>query len=78
MAFTCQREEEREENRLSEEAERSCEQPAPLEDEDEDEAITVGEPSHAEAIRPGVSYQVENESPPPACVITVPAIVTAT
>lgn len=76
MAFTCQREEEREENRLSEEAERSCEQPSPL--EDEDEAITVGEPPHAEVTRRDVSYQVENESPPAACVITVPAIVTAT
>lgn len=76
MAFTFQREEEREENRLSEEAERSCEQPSPL--VDEDEAITVGEPPHAAVTRTDVSYRVENESPPPACVITVPAIVTAT
>lgn len=69
-----QREEEKEENRLSEEAERSVDQPQ----DDEDEAITAAElPEEADA-RPGVTYQIENENRAPSRTIVVPAIVTAT
>ncbi|XP_075869680.1 protein FAM177A1-like isoform X2 [Nelusetta ayraudi] len=71
-----EREEEKEENRLSEEAERTCERSSTLEDEDED--VAVGGTPRAAAPRPDVSYRVESESLPPPCVITVPAIVTAT
>lgn len=71
-----QREEEKEENRLSEEAERTCERSSTLEDEDED--VAVGGTPRAAAPRPDASYRVESESLPPPCVITVPAIVTAT
>ncbi|XP_030262167.1 protein FAM177A1-like isoform X2 [Sparus aurata] len=69
-----EREEEKEENRLSEEAERSVDQPQ----DDEDEAITAAElPEEADA-RPGVTYQIENENRAPSRTIVVPAIVTAT
>lgn len=72
-----QREEEKEENRLSEEAERSIEQlQCP---DDEDEAITVEEvPEEAASARPHAAYQIENENRAPPSTIIVPAIVTAT
>lgn len=72
-----EREEEREENRLSEEAERSFDQTQPREDE-EDEAIVATDRPEAAAARPDVTYQVENESRAPPSTIVVPAIVTAT
>lgn len=71
-----QRVEEKEENRLSEEAERSYELPSPL--EDEDEAMASGGTARAPATRLDRSHQVQSESLPPPCIITVPAIVTAT
>lgn len=76
MAFACQREEEKEENRLSEEAERSFDQLQSQ--EDEDEAITMSDQPEVAAAHPDVTYQIENESPAPPSTITVPAIVTAT
>lgn len=63
-----QREEENEENRLSEEAERTFDRPQG--DDEEDEAIA--------AAPADVSYQIETENPAPGATITVPAIVTAT
>lgn len=71
-----QREEEKEENRLSEEAERSCERSSPL--EDSGEAIAAGEVQRVATTRPDRGHPVQSESLPPSCVITVPAIVTAT
>nr|XP_046229977.1 protein FAM177A1 isoform X2 [Scatophagus argus] len=72
-----EREEEKEENRLSEEAERSFDQLQSPRD-DEDEAITMtGQPEVA-AAHPDVTYQIENESQAPASAITVPSIITAT
>lgn len=72
--FAPQREEEKEENRLSEEAERSFDQSQ----DGEDEAIAMEDQPQVAAARPGVTYQVENESQAPPSTITVPAIVTAT
>lgn len=63
-----QREEENEENRLSEEAERTFDH---SQDDEEDEAITADAPADA-------AYQMEDESQAPRSTITVPAIVTAT
>lgn len=72
----CQREEDKEENRLSEEAERSFDQ---LQCQgDEDEAITIADQTQASAAHPDVTYQVEDESQAPSSTIVVPAIVTAT
>ncbi|XP_036943343.1 protein FAM177A1 isoform X3 [Acanthopagrus latus] len=69
-----EREEEKEENRLSEEAERSVDQPQ----DDEDEEITAAEQPEVADARPGVTYQIENENRAPSSTIVVPAIVTAT
>uniref|UniRef100_A0A672ZBZ4 Family with sequence similarity 177 member A1 n=1 Tax=Sphaeramia orbicularis TaxID=375764 RepID=A0A672ZBZ4_9TELE len=72
-----EREEEKEENRLSEEAERSFDRA----EEGEDEAITMTERSGempAAAARPDATYQIENENHTPANTIRVPAIITAT
>ncbi|TDH00113.1 hypothetical protein EPR50_G00184100 [Perca flavescens] len=71
-----EREEEKEENRLSEEAERSFDQLQSL--EDEDEPIGVTEQRDVVAALPDVSYQIENENQAPSSTIRVPAIVTAT
>ncbi|XP_068198635.1 protein FAM177A1-like isoform X2 [Antennarius striatus] len=71
-----EREEEKEENRLSEEAERSFEQFRSHEDEDEAIAMTVL-PEEA-AARADVTYKIENESQTPSSTIIVPAIITAT
>ncbi|XP_010744455.2 protein FAM177A1 isoform X2 [Larimichthys crocea] len=71
-----EREEDKEENRLSEEAERSFDQ---LQCQgDEDEAITIADQTQASAAHPDVTYQVEDESQAPSSTIVVPAIVTAT
>ncbi|KAM8726239.1 protein FAM177A1-like isoform 2-T2 [Acanthopagrus schlegelii] len=69
-----EREEEKEENRLSEEAERSVDQPQ----DDEDEEITAAEQPEVADARPDVTYQIENENRAPSSTIVVPAIVTAT
>ncbi|XP_074540687.1 protein FAM177A1-like isoform X1 [Halichoeres trimaculatus] len=69
-----EREEEKEETRLSEEAEQSFDHLQPR--GDEDEPITVTERS--EVANPDVTYQIENENQAPSSTITVPAIVTAT
>ncbi|XP_041661712.1 protein FAM177A1-like isoform X2 [Cheilinus undulatus] len=71
-----EREEEKEENRLSEEAEQSFDQLQPQ--GDEDEAITVSDLPEVADHHPDVTYQVENENQAPSSTITVPAIVTAT
>ncbi|XP_044025695.1 protein FAM177A1 isoform X2 [Siniperca chuatsi] len=71
-----EREEEKEESRLSEEAERSFDQLQSQ--EDEDEPITMTGQSEAAAAQPDVSYQIENENQAPSSTIRVPAIVTAT
>ncbi|TKS75866.1 Protein FAM177A1 [Collichthys lucidus] len=71
-----EREEDKEENRLSEEAERSFDQ---LQCQGgEDEAITIADQTQASAAHPDVTYQVEDESQAPSSTIVVPAIVTAT
>ncbi|XP_072218820.1 protein FAM177A1 isoform X2 [Leuresthes tenuis] len=68
-----EREEEKEENRLSEEAERSFDQ---LQSQEEgDEPITA---TDRQEVRPDVAYQVENENQATPNTITVPVIVTAT
>lgn len=72
-----QREEEKEENRLSEEAERSFEQLRSREEVDEPITDRVEEEEAATA-RPDVTYQVENENQAAPSTIRVPAIVTAT
>lgn len=75
----CQREEEKEETRLSEEAERSFDQLQSQ--EDEDEPITMTDPAEESATAaspPDVSYQIENENQVSSSTIRVPAIVTAT
>ncbi|KAM9338906.1 LOW QUALITY PROTEIN: protein FAM177A1-like [Symphorus nematophorus] len=69
-----EREEEKEENRLSEEAERSFDQ---LQSQ-EDEAITAPDLPEVAAAHPDVTYQIENENQAPSSTIIVPAIVTAT
>ncbi|XP_028253154.1 protein FAM177A1-like isoform X1 [Parambassis ranga] len=71
-----EREEEKEENRLSEEAERSFDQ---LHSQEvEDEPITMTDKLEVTASRPEVTYQVENESQTAPSTIRVPALVTAT
>ncbi|KAM7395758.1 hypothetical protein PAMA_007168 [Pampus argenteus] len=70
-----EREEEKEENCLSEEAERSFNQLQSR--EDEDESITMAERPDVSAARHDVSYQIENESQAPSSSVRVPAIVTA-
>lgn len=69
-----QREEEKEENRLSEEAERSFEQLRSREEVDEPDRVE----EEAATARPDVTYQVENENQAAPSTIRVPAIVTAT
>lgn len=69
MVFTCQREEEKEENRLSEEAERT------FDGSRDDKARTASDEPDVAAARPHMTYQVENES---QVTFAVPAIVTAT
>ncbi|XP_041832681.1 protein FAM177A1 isoform X2 [Melanotaenia boesemani] len=71
-----EREEEKEENRLSEEAERSFDQLQSQ--EEEDEQITVTDQEEVTAARPDTTYQVENENHATPNTITVPVIVTAT
>nr|XP_040016863.1 protein FAM177A1 [Gasterosteus aculeatus aculeatus] len=71
-----EREEDKEEDRLSEEAERSFDQ-LPSQ-EDEDEPITTKDLLDAAPAHPDVTYQVENENRAFSSTITVPAIVTAT
>jgi len=74
--FSFQREEEKEENRLSEEAERSFDQLQSQ--EEEDEPIAATDRQEVAAVRPDVAYQVENENQATPNTITVPVIVTAT
>ncbi|KAM4522778.1 protein FAM177A1-like [Odontesthes bonariensis] len=71
-----EREEEKEENRLSEVAERSFDQLQSQ--EEEDEPITATDRQEVAAARPDVAYQVENENRATPNTITVPVIVTAT
>ncbi|XP_040919618.1 protein FAM177A1 isoform X2 [Toxotes jaculatrix] len=71
-----EREEEKEENHLSEEAERSFNQLQSQ--EDEDEPITMTDHPDVSAAHPDVTYQVENENQVPPSTIRVPAIVMAT
>lgn len=75
-----QREEENEENRLSEEAERTFDRSRGDDggDDDEDEAIAAAEQPDAAGPPADAAFQVENESPAPRSTFTVPAIVTAT
>ncbi|XP_071334772.1 protein FAM177A1-like isoform X2 [Trachinotus anak] len=74
-----EREEEKEENRLSEEAERSFDQLQSQEDEDEPITMTDQvEVSATAAAHPDVTYQIENENQVPSSTIRVPVIVTAT
>lgn len=73
-----QREEEKEENRLSEEAERSFEQLRSREEVDEPITVTDRVEEEAATARPDVTYQVENENQAAPSTIRVPAIVTAT
>ncbi|XP_062293552.1 protein FAM177A1-like isoform X1 [Scomber scombrus] len=70
-----EREEEREENCLSEEAERTFDQ-LPSQ-EIEDEPITMPEQPNVAAAHTDVTYQIENENKAPSNTIRVPAIVTA-
>lgn len=72
----CQREEEKEETRLSEEAERSFDQPQPR--DDGDEPITTTDQPEVAAAQPDATYQIEDENRAPSSTIRVPAIVTAT
>ncbi|XP_056150799.1 protein FAM177A1-like isoform X2 [Lampris incognitus] len=69
-------EEENEENRLSEEAERAFDQLRSQ--EDQDEPITMTDQPEVTAPQPDVTFQVDNENQAPSVTITVPAIVTAT
>ncbi|XP_014187518.1 protein FAM177A1 isoform X2 [Haplochromis burtoni] len=73
-----EREEEKEENRLSEEAERSFEQLRSREEVDEPITVPDRVEEEAAAARPDVTYQVENENQAAPSTIRVPAIVTAT
>eukprot|EP00064_Thunnus_orientalis_P018496 superscaffoldBa00004283_g18596 len=68
-----EREEEKEENCLSEVAERSFDQLR----SHEDEPITMAEQPDGAATHPDVTYQIENENQAPSSTIRVPAIVTA-
>lgn len=73
-----QREEENEENRLSEEAERAFDR---SQGDQEDGAVTVaagGGRLDAAGTPADATYQIESESQAPRSTITVPAIVTAT
>ncbi|CAJ1077261.1 protein FAM177A1-like isoform X1 [Xyrichtys novacula] len=70
-----EREEEKEETRLSEEAEQSFNNLQPQEDEDEPITVAGLEESNPQ---PDVTYQIEDENQAPSSTITVPAIVTAT
>ncbi|XP_033504010.2 protein FAM177A1 isoform X1 [Epinephelus lanceolatus] len=71
-----EREEEKEENRLSEEAERSFDQGQSQ--EDEDEPITVTGPPEEVTAHPDVTYRIEDENQASSSTMTVPAIITAT
>ncbi|GAA6233947.1 protein FAM177A1 isoform X1 [Lates japonicus] len=71
-----EREEEKEETRLSEEAERSFDQLQSQ--EDEDEPITAADQPEVAPTHPDVTYQIENENQVPPSTIRVPAIVMAT
>ncbi|KAM3861634.1 protein FAM177A1-like [Diretmus argenteus] len=71
-----EKEEENEENRLSEEAERSFDQLQSQ--EEEDEPITMTDQPDVAASHLEVTYQIENENQAPSATIRVPAIVTAT
>ncbi|KAM6914942.1 LOW QUALITY PROTEIN: protein FAM177A1-like [Xenentodon cancila] len=71
-----EREEEREEDRLSEEAERSFE--TQQSQEEGDEPITATDRQEVASAQADVTYQVENENQATPNIITVPAIVTAT
>ncbi|XP_037607383.1 protein FAM177A1-like isoform X2 [Sebastes umbrosus] len=73
-----EREEEKEETRLSEEAERSFDQ-LPSREDEEDEPITIADqPDVATVAQPDVTYQIEDENRASSNTIRVPAIVTAT
>ena len=75
----CQREEEKEETRLSEEAERSFEQElSQEEEEEEDEPITMSDQQEEAPPPLDVTYQIENENRAPSSTFTVPVLVTAT
>ena len=71
-----QREEDKEENRLSEEAERTFDHLQSQ--EDEDEPIGASERAGAPASRLDVTYLIEDENQVPPSTIRVPALVTAT
>ncbi|XP_054474783.1 protein FAM177A1 [Anoplopoma fimbria] len=71
-----EREEEKEEDRLSEEAERSFDQ-LPYH-EGEDEPISATDRPEVAAAHHDVTYQIENENRVSSSTIRVPAIVTAT
>ncbi|KAF7663457.1 hypothetical protein LDENG_00210200 [Lucifuga dentata] len=71
-----EREEEKEENRLSEEAEQSFDHLQSQ--EGEDEPITMTDQPEGTAPHAEVTYQIENENQSPSSTIRVPAIVTAT
>ncbi|XP_038141021.1 protein FAM177A1-like isoform X2 [Cyprinodon tularosa] len=71
-----EKEEEKEETRLSEEAERTFNQLQSQ--EGKNEPLTSPEGQEGASACPDVTYQVENENPLAGNTITVPAIVTAT
>ncbi|MEQ2226960.1 hypothetical protein ILYODFUR_032679 [Ilyodon furcidens] len=71
-----EKEEEKEENRLSEEAEQTFDQLQSQEGKDEPITSTKGQEGVSAC--PDVTYQVENENPAAPTTITVPVIVTAT
>ncbi|XP_014871659.1 protein FAM177A1-like isoform X2 [Poecilia latipinna] len=71
-----EKEEEAEENRLSEEAERTFDQ---LQSQEvKGEPIALADAQEAAPARPDTTYQLENENPVAPNTITVPVIVTAT
>ncbi|XP_062267908.1 protein FAM177A1-like isoform X1 [Platichthys flesus] len=71
-----EREEEKEENRLSEEADRTFDHLQSQ--DDEDEPVAVSERAGASAARLDVTYRIEDENRVPPNTIRVPALVTAT
>ncbi|XP_047244347.1 protein FAM177A1-like isoform X1 [Girardinichthys multiradiatus] len=71
-----EKEEEKEENRLSEEAEQTFDQLQSQEGKDEPITSTKGQEGVSAC--PEVTYQMENENPAAPTTITVPVIVTAT
>lgn len=71
-----EREEEQEESRLSEVAERTFDQTEEEEEEEEDEPAPASRGRDTSAA--DVGFQIENESQTPSNTIRVPAIVTAT